>query len=79
MGSPDAGGRERLKKGRFCGGPWPVQGLGEVGQLTTVGRLIAAVHTVIVPVAHPDAGDAALGDGALELVGGAGDFSCRGR
>lgn len=38
----------------------------------TVGRLITAVHTVIIPVTDPDARDAALGDGALELVGGAG-------
>lgn len=46
-------------------------------QLTAVGRLIAAIHTVIVPVTHPDSGDAALGDGALELVGGAGHLSCK--
>lgn len=46
------------------------------GQLTAVGGLVAAVHTVIVPVTDPDAGDAALGDGALELVGGAGHLSC---
>lgn len=32
------------------------------GQLTAVGWFVTAVHTVIVPVTDPDAGDAALGD-----------------
>lgn len=49
------------------------------GQLTAVGWFVTAVHTVIVPVTDPDAGDAALGDGTLELVGGAGYLSCKGR
>lgn len=55
--------------------PQPLQG--KIQLLTAVGRLIAAVHTVIVPVTDPDAGDAALGDRALELVGGAGYLSCK--
>jgi hypothetical protein len=36
--------------------------------LTAVGRLIRSIHTVIVPVTHPDTRDTALGDGTLELV-----------
>lgn len=46
-------------------------------QLTAIGRLITAVHTVVVPVTDPDSGDAALGDGALELVGRTGHLGCR--
>lgn len=46
------------------------------GRLTAVGGLVTAVYTVIVPVAHPDPGDAALGDGTLELVGGTGHLGC---
>ena len=46
------------------------------GRLTAVGRLVTAVYTVVVPVAHPDSGDAALGDGTLELVGGTGHLGC---
>ena len=45
--------------------------------LTAVGGLVGAVHAVVVAVADPDAGDTALGDGALELVGGAGHLGCR--
>lgn len=52
-------------------------GSGGTRQLTAVGRLIAAIHAVVVPVTDPDSGDAALGDGALELVGGTGHFGCR--
>lgn len=37
--------------------------------LTAVGRFVRSVHTVVVAVAHPDAGNAALSDDALELVG----------
>ena len=65
------------------GWEWPPRGsrrpcAGSVGsgRLTAVGGLIAAVHTVVVPVTHPDPGDAALGDGALELVGGTGHLGC---
>lgn len=47
--------------------------------LTAVGGFIGAIHAVVVPVTHPDAGDAALGDGTLELVGGTGHLRCRGR
>lgn len=47
-----------------------------VRQLTAIGRLVTAVHTVVVPVTDPDSGDAALGDGALELVGGTGHLGC---
>ena len=55
---------------RHCGG--------RVGsrRLTAVGGLVTAVHTVVVPVTDPDSGDAALGDGALELVGGTGHLGC---
>lgn len=45
-------------------------------QLTAVGGLVTAIHTVIVAVTHPDSWDAALGDGALELVGGTGHLGC---
>lgn len=45
--------------------------------LTAVGRFIRAVHAVVVTVTDPDTGDAALGDGTLELVGGTGHLSCR--
>lgn len=37
--------------------------------LTAVGWFIRAVHAVIVTVAHPDTGNAALSDDTLELVG----------
>lgn len=47
------------------------------GSLTAVGWFIGAVHAVIVTVTDPDTGDAALGDGTLELVGGTGHLSCR--
>lgn len=47
--------------------------------LTAVGRFIGAINAVVVPVTHPDARDAALGDGTLELVGGTGHLRCRGR
>lgn len=45
--------------------------------LTAVGGFIRSVHTVVVAVAHPDAGNAAFGDGALELGGCACDLSYR--
>lgn len=45
--------------------------------LTAVGRFIGAVHAVVVTVTDPDTGDAALGDGTLELVGGTGHLRCR--
>lgn len=38
--------------------------------LTAVGRFVRSIHTVVVAVAHPDSGNAAFGDGTLELVGG---------
>lgn len=63
-----------LRSSRRCGGQVGARG---ARPLTAIGGLIAAVHTVIVPVTDPDSGDAALGDGALELVGSAGHFSCR--
>lgn len=70
-----------------CAAGWAWAGVGTEGSqgapgapgtrlLTAVGRLVTAVHTVIVPVTDPDAGDAALGDGALELVGGTGHLGC---
>lgn len=37
--------------------------------LTAVGGFVRVVHTVIVTVTHPDTGNAALSDDALELVG----------
>lgn len=37
--------------------------------LTAVGRFVRAVHAVVVAVTHPHPGDAALGDGTLELGG----------
>lgn len=49
----------------------------ENASLTAVGRLIRSVHTVIVTVTHPNPWDAALTDGALELVRGTSDFSCK--
>lgn len=45
--------------------------------LTAVGRLIRSVHTVVVPVTHPHPWDAALRDGALELIGGTGHLGCK--
>ena len=45
-------------------------------QLTAIGGLITAIHAVVVPVTDPDSGDAALGDGTLELVGGTGHLGC---
>lgn len=44
--------------------------------LTAVGRLIRSIHTVIVLVTNPHPWDTALGDGTLELVGGACHFGC---
>lgn len=39
--------------------------------LTAVGRLIGTIHAIVVPVTHPHSWNTALGDGTLELVGGA--------
>lgn len=47
--------------------------------LTAVGRLIRSVHAVVVPVTHPHPWDAALRDGALELIGGTGHLGCKKR
>lgn len=44
--------------------------------LTAVGRLVRSIHAVVVPVTHPHPWDAALRDGALELVGGARYLRC---
>lgn len=45
--------------------------------LTAVGRLVGSVHTVVVSVTHPHPWDAALRDGALELIGGTSHLGCK--